>query len=182
MRSDNIFSGDFLPEYRKVTTQDGEVRYVPRPQRYKDGESPGQEWNRNEAAAIRALANPLLATDARAAKAARVTFKKLRRWKRNPYFMNAVYELSSHFLKQFRTKVMRAMLKQACRGSFQDRQLFFKLTGELKDERRIRKTQDVTVREGVPQEEMDAQLADDLNSLSSDAADALENFSRRKPR
>jgi hypothetical protein len=149
---------------------------------YKDGETPTQEWNGREVRAIRALANPAFASDVAAAKAARVTLARLRRWKRNPYFMNAVYELSKYMLEQYRVKVYKALVRQACRGSNADRVLFFRLVGDYREEKVVKKnvTARQTLVEGAPEEAapfLDDTISRDVASFEDPAVRRLMGFS-----
>jgi hypothetical protein len=171
--------GDYLPKYEGGPVE-GEKRPIVRP-KYKDGETPGQEWNSREVWAIRALANPAFPSDKAAARAARVTMARLKRWKRNPYFMNSVHDLASYNLKKYRSKVFQAVIKNALGKSFSDRQLYFRLIGELKDERKITTVGSKHVHlteSGEPEPFLDDVIQRDVASFSDAAVKKLMKLSK----
>ncbi len=137
-------AGDFLPQWRSEVKDDGTEKIHRGSQTHKDGETPGEEWTQGETRAIRALANPAIGSIPRAAEKAKVEEATVRRWLRNPYFQNEVYKLTNSFLEQARAEVMGKVIREAKGGSFQDRQLFFKLIGDLKDEKVIKKEEKTT--------------------------------------
>lgn len=168
--------GDYLPEVKKNSETGKHEKHRPV---YKDGETPGQEWTSREILAIRALANPMTASPAKAAKISRLTMKKVRRLMRNPFFLNAIYELTTYNLNQYRSRVYGALVKSALGRSFQDRQLFFRLTGELKADgmKKVHHYNHMIEDDGS---HLDDVIRRDASDLSERDAQNLENFSRRE--
>jgi hypothetical protein len=165
-------SGDFLPVW-KTETIDGKETTRRTSQQHKDGESPNEEWTAGETRAIRALANPAIGSLARAAEKAKVEVDTLKRWLRNPYFQNEVYKLTNSFLEQARAEVLGRVIQEAKSGSFQDRQLFFRLIGDLKDEKQINK-KETSVHFFA--EQSDAEVDDWIQS----DIDSINEFKKRK--
>lgn len=161
-------AGDFLPVYRTVETKrKGKVRK--KIQRFnnehKDGETPGQEWTRREVLAIRTLANPATSTAKKAAKVCKCTVRNIEKYQRNPYFQNEIYRLTNSNLMNARAEVLEAVITNAKGGSAQDRTLFFRLTGDLKDEKRIKMDQHQHHTFGdMEDRELDAWIQDDIDT------------------
>lgn len=127
-------AGDHLPVWKTRTDKKSGRTTVSMEKNYhKDGESPGEEWTRTETAVIRALANPKTCTPEKASKVTGVTTKTIRRWLRSPYFMDEIWKLTNSHLQQARTRVINSVIENAVGGSYQDRNLFFRLTGDLKE-------------------------------------------------
>jgi hypothetical protein len=166
-------SGDFLPVWRakKVKTRTGKERtkYYRMAPQHKDGETPGEEWTKSEVLAIRALANPSIGTPEKAAPKCGLLPKNIKKLLRNPYFMNEIYKLTNSHLQQARSRVMGAVIRNATSGSYQDRQLYFRLTGDLKDEKRIemRKRAEVLVGDAT-EAEVDDWIQEDIDALNED--------------
>lgn len=187
--SGNILKGgDYLPVYRVQKPRHGVKRGRMKPTHYKDGESPGQEWNAVESLAIRAMADPKHATMKKAAKVAGVRLKKLKLWTRNPYFMNAVYELATYNFIKHRTRVMKAVIQHAIGGSHQDRVLYFRLIGDIKSggDKEPRPQKHTHVHQHAYSEmsddDLDDKIGQGLGALSEDAARHMEDLSRVPPK
>jgi len=165
-------AGDLLPNYRVIEVQrDGRTRKKIKREmsNHKDGETPGQEWTRREILAIRTLANPATASPKNAAKVCKCTVRLIEKFLRNPYFQNEIYKLTNSNLMNARAAVIDATIRAATGGSSQDRTLYFRLVGDLKNEQKVKMEQHQHHTFGDMEDaELDDWIKDDINKDGGD--------------
>jgi hypothetical protein len=180
--SNNILAkgGDFLPRYHVEDFSGERKRTYETTRTYKDGETPGQEWSPKELKGIRMLADPRFSSHKKIAQKLKIQPKTIRRWMDNPYFMNAVHQLATYSLMRSRTLVIRSVIRAAIHGTKQDRELYFRLIGEL-EETKVVKTKNIHAFETLSDKELEEQIGSDLDLLSDADTTKLIDDTKEDP-